>query len=92
MIRLLLLLIIFFLVIRVLFRIFSGPWKAFKKGVFAGGGNLEGGDPRAGPVVDEMRACAQCGTYTPSRNAYRKKTLYFCNKQCHEAFVKRERV
>jgi len=41
-------------------------------------------------VIDEMKACPQCGTYNPTRSALAKKGLYFCNKRCHEAYEKRE--
>lgn len=37
-------------------------------------------------VIDEMKRCPTCGTYNPTRLAYRKKDLYFCNARCHEDF------
>ena len=46
-----------------------------------------GGAPK---VVDEMKPCPQCGTYNPTRLAYVKNELYFCDQRCHEAFVRRE--
>ncbi|HKY63684.1 MAG TPA: hypothetical protein VJR29_09715 [bacterium] len=46
--------------------------------------------PSTGPagsgVIDEMKRCPTCGTYNPTRLAYRKKDLYFCNDRCHEDF------
>jgi hypothetical protein len=42
-------------------------------------------------VVDEMKPCAQCGTYIPFRQAFQKNELYFCDQQCHEAFIKKDR-
>jgi YHS domain-containing protein len=49
---------------------------------------------KAGPaaVIDEMRRCPVCGTYNPTRLAYRKKELYFCNERCHEDFIRREQA
>lgn len=40
----------------------------------------------SGGVIDEMKRCPTCGTYNPTRLAYRKKDLYFCNDRCHEDF------
>jgi len=37
-------------------------------------------------IIDEMKRCPTCGTYNPTRLAYRKKDLYFCNDRCHEDF------
>jgi len=37
-------------------------------------------------VIDEMKACAHCGTYQPARSAFQKNGLYFCNRECHEAY------
>jgi hypothetical protein len=42
--------------------------------------------PAKKPVIDEMKACAQCGTYQPARSAFQKNGLYFCNYECHEAY------
>lgn len=33
-------------------------------------------------IVDEMKPCAHCGTFTPSRLALKNKGLYFCSEQC----------
>lgn len=37
-------------------------------------------------IIDEMKACPQCGTYNLSQIALVKKGLYFCNRECHEAY------
>lgn len=42
--------------------------------------------PAGSGVIDEMKRCPTCGTYNPTRLAYRKKDLYFCNDRCHEDF------
>ncbi len=39
-------------------------------------------------VVDEMKPCPTCGTFNPTRLAYEKKGLYFCDERCHEAYIR----
>ena len=41
-------------------------------------------------VIDEMKPCPACGTFNPTRLAYEKKGLYFCDQRCHEAFIRGE--
>lgn len=50
--------------------------------------------PHAAPprTIDEMKPCATCGAYVPTRLAVRKNELYFCSEQCHEASFKKEKV
>ncbi|HCU25271.1 MAG TPA: hypothetical protein DF383_09650 [Deltaproteobacteria bacterium] len=49
--------------------------------------------PRRPPqVIDEMKPCPACGTFNPTRLAFPQKNLYFCNRRCHEAYLKREQT
>jgi len=89
--RLLFFLILIYLAIRFVLRIFSGPLRAFRAGMSTGPrGAPKPADPSK--VIDEMRPCAACGTYAPSRHAYQKNGLYFCNRECHEIYLTRQKA
>lgn len=90
MIRFLILVAIIYLLLRLVSRFFSkakqGPkFRARSVPRAAGSGS--------GPtkVIDEMKACPQCGTFNPTRLAYEKKGLYFCEARCHEAYIRGEK-
>jgi len=89
--RLIFFFILIVLVVRLVMRLFSGAFKSFKGTLFP----RPGSDPSSSNpvnVIDEMRPCATCGTYAPSRHAYQKNGLYFCNRECHEIYLTRQKA
>jgi hypothetical protein len=81
MVRLFLLALIIYVLLRVLRRVVS--LLAPKTSSARSGSSSPSG---SGGVIDEMKRCPTCGTYNPTRLAYRKKDLYFCSQRCHEDF------
>lgn len=75
MLRFLLFLFILYLIYKVFQKLMGGPKKV-------------SGSPGGKKVIDQMKACPQCGTYNPSRQAYAYKGLYFCDRQCLKAYQK----
>lgn len=57
-------------------------------GTFYGTSRGTSAPPKTGKVIDEMKACPNCGTYNPSQLAYVQKDLYFCNRECHASYQK----
>ena len=91
MIRFVLLVVFVYLLLRMLTRMFS---KAPKSGGFRAQKPPPRRDrPPPGPprIVDEMKPCPSCGTFNPTRLAYEKKGLYFCDQRCHEAYIRGEK-
>ncbi len=91
MLRFVLLVIAVYLALRLLRRILLRPRNP---GPFRSRQAAPRHDPSpSGPpkVIDEMKPCPACGTFNPTRLAYEKKGLYFCEKRCHEAYIRGEK-
>ena len=90
MLRFLIFVAIIYLLLRLLGRLFSkakhGPKfrpRTAPRAAGPGSGSAK--------VIDEMKACPHCGTFNPTRLAYEKKVLYFCEARCHEAYIRGEK-
>lgn len=74
----------------VLYRLVKGAlapsWNSFRSTLFSKDAPPASRVRDGAKVIDEMMPCAACGTFHPSLQSYRKKGLYFCNRQCHEAY------
>lgn len=91
MLRFVLLVIAVYLALRLLRRILLRPRNpgAFRpRQAPTRPGPSPSGPPK---VIDEMKPCPACGTFNPTRLAYEKKGLYFCEKRCHEAYIRGEK-
>ena len=79
MLRIILLLILLYL----LYRVAKGVWRIFSTLHSAKkGSRFQRPSP---PVMDQMKPCAHCGTYVPSKIAVQEKGLYFCDRRCQKA-------
>lgn len=74
-------LIVFFLLLYLAFRLLRRILRPGRlKRPFPGAGS-------SGPVIDQMKPCAHCGTFVPSRQALEKKGLYFCDGRCLKKYT-----
>ncbi|MFO1463508.1 MAG: hypothetical protein U1F66_06995 [bacterium] len=85
MLRLLILALFVYFVLRLIRRLLLRPASKAR-----GGWQAPSGGPARPPpkVIDEMKPCPACGTFNPTRLAYEKKGLYFCDQRCHEAYIR----
>jgi len=77
-----------YIVLRMIRRLLVGPGPQRRPPPPPPSANGERRPPPPPRVVDEMKPCPACGTFNPTRLAYEKKGLYFCDERCHEAYIR----